>query len=126
LDLKLTLRLALVNLFFKLLNVITALLSFFGKAILLFLKLLADLFDFIIEIVLLGLEIIVLFILLSCFIDVRLKIAEGLVFSHEFHHILRDGTQVSLVSFDQFLVSSNIWIVLQLSAELPGRYSKLI
>ena len=90
LDLKLTFSFAFINLFFKLLNVITTLLSFFGKVILLFLKILADFFYFSVKFLLFVPEVIKLLILDNCFIDNTLKFAEGLVFGHEFHHLLRN------------------------------------
>jgi len=90
LDLKLTFSFALINLFFKLLDVITALLSFFGKIVLLFLKILADLFYFSIEFLLFVSEVVKLLILDNCFIDNALEFAEGLIFGHEFHHLFRN------------------------------------
>jgi hypothetical protein len=73
-DLKLTFRFAIINLFLKLLNVVTGLLSFFGKAILLLLEVLTDLFDFSVEFVLFALEVIELLKLKDRLVDEALEL----------------------------------------------------
>jgi hypothetical protein len=98
-------------------DLVTALLGLFGEFVLLLLELEVDLLNFFIEILFLELKLVELLLVLKSFLRLNPEVLEGLAFTHFLHKVVDVDFHVFLILFNQRLVSTNIWIILQLPAE---------
>jgi hypothetical protein len=116
-DFKFGLCFALVDLLSKLVNLIGALGSLFGEFIHLLLEIFVDISDFTIEILFLFDQSFKIVLFNKLLINIIFEICERLRLSHFFHEFVHSDSQLFFDTFDQLLITSNIWIILKLSAQ---------
>jgi hypothetical protein len=116
-DFKFGLCFALVDLLSKLVNLIGALGSLFGEFIHLFLEVFVDISDFTIEILFLFDQSFKIVLFNKLLINIIFEICERLRLCHFFHEFVHSDSQLFFDTFDELLITGNIWIILKLSTQ---------
>ena len=124
-SLELTLSFGLIDSFLESGSFIAALLGFFGELILFLFEVFVDPFDLSVEVFVKFSQFFVFAMFLKSLIYLGLEVAILLVLSHLVHELFGHGCKIGLVTLDELLVTSHIWIVFQLSHELLGLVSQL-
>ena len=120
LNLKLSLSLCLVKPCLLLGDLITSFLCLLSKAVLLCLKVIVDLLDFCVKLLLLAAKLVELLLLFKITVNSVLEADESLAFSHFFHNLFNVVFQLGLVALDQVLVIFDFGIVFQLASQFSS------